>query len=238
MTLLHRPADSAKFSAPILHRLLVLPNIRAAARGDAAMGVCARGGDRGLERLPRGSTALADSQRGYAEVRAIAARMFRAPSATQENRGFRFGKGWTYLMKNVIDRADVLDWHSTLFDPFVNALRRHVAPDFGIDFVREAIRENRGLVFAHRTAPEAEIYFVANVRDRPVDSRVSFRVGGLAPQECNPYSGESKPLYEYEGRGASTLVPVRLAPFESTIFVFAAATRPPHVVRSDFEESE
>jgi hypothetical protein len=219
------------------YRLLVLPNIRALPL-ETMKRIEEYARDGGvvvaLEQLPRASTGLADYQQRDAEVRTMSARMFPPAAGTQEKGGYQYGKGRTYLIKNVIDRADVLDWHSTVFDPFVNTLRRHVAPDFGIDFVREGIRENQGLIFTHRSAPEAEIYFVANVQDRPVDSRISFRVGRLAPQEWNPYSGEIKPLEEYEPRGTSTIVPVRLAPFESTILVFAAETRPLQMLRSDF----
>jgi hypothetical protein len=187
-----------------------------------------------LEQIPSASTGLADYRERDAEVRTITTRMFRAPGGRDGNGACPYGNGHTYFMKNVIDRADVLDLRSSVFDPFVNTLRRHVAPDFGMDFVREAIRENQGLVFTHRTLPEAEIYFVANIRDHPVDSRVTFRVTGRAPQEWNPYSGEIRTLYEYEDRGRSTILPVRLAPFESTIFLFAPAEKQPQILASDF----
>jgi hypothetical protein len=133
-----------------------------------------------------------------------------------------------------MDRTEVLDLRSSVFDPFVNALRRHVAPDFGIDFVGEAIRENQGLVFMHRSSPEAEVYFVSNLQDRVVDSRVAFRVSGRRPEEWNPYTGETRPLLEYDDAGTSVVVPVRLAPYASTIYVFAAGGPQSHVVASDF----
>ena len=187
-----------------------------------------------LEQIPGASTGLADYLEHDKDVRAIASEMFRAPVGRDGTGEHQFGNGQTYFLENVMYRTDQLDWRSSVFDPFVNTLRRHVTPDFGIDFVREAIRENRGLVFKHRTTPDAEIYFVANVQNRPVDSRISFRVSRQSPQEWNPYSGEIKPLYEYEPRGDTTIVPVRLAPFESTIFVFVAARNQPHVLQSDF----
>jgi hypothetical protein len=221
----------------LAYKVLVLPNIHAlplqtmqrveefAKNGGVVIA---------LEQIPSASTGLAEYRERDNEVRTIAARMFRAPAGRDGNGVCQYGNGHTYFMKNVIDRADVLDWRSSVFDPFVNTLRRHVAPDFGMDFVREAIRENQGLVFTHRSMPEAEIYFVANVQDRPVDSRISFRVAGRVPQEWNPCSGEIKPLYECEPRETSTVVPVRLAPFESTIFVFALAGKQPHILVSDF----
>jgi hypothetical protein len=177
---------------------------------------------------------MADYRQRDAQVRAIARNMFLEPKGPDDTGGHFYGRGCTYFIKNVIDRSDVLDWRSSVFDPFVNTLRAHVTPDFGIDFVREGIRENNGLAFMHRKTPAADIYFVTNVQDRPVDTRIAFRVTGRAPQEWNPYDGSIEPLYEYEELGGCTKVPIRLAPFESTIVVFAGPQSTPHVTYSNY----
>ena len=187
-----------------------------------------------LEQIPAAATGLANFRERDAEVRAIAARMFPAAAGKDQVGARRYGSGYTYFLRQVMHRPDVLDWRASVFDPFLNTLRRHVTPDFGIDFVREAIRENQGLVFTHRSAPEAEIYFVANVQDRPVDIRASFRVADRVPQEWDPASGEIRTRHEYEPQGSSTLVPLRLAPFESTLLLFVPAPSSPHVLASDF----
>jgi (4-O-methyl)-D-glucuronate---lignin esterase len=221
----------------LTYRILVLPNIHALPLETMKrVEEYAKGGGVviALEQIPGASTGLADYREHDKDVRAIASEMFRTPVGRNGTGEHQFGNGQTYFLKDVMYRTDQLDWRSSVFDPFVNTLRRHVTPDFGIDFVREAIRENRGLVFKHRTTRDADIYFVANVQDRPVDSRISFRVSGRSPQEWNPYSGEIKPLYEYEPRGDTTIVPVRLAPFESTIFIFGPGGKQPHVLASDF----
>lgn len=186
-----------------------------------------------LEQTPGASTGLADYQQSDADVRAIAADMFLDPVGLDGTGGHRYGRGQTYLIKKVLDRTEPLDRRSSVFDPFVNTLRRHVPPDLTIDFVREGLRENHGLVFLHRKLPEADIYFVANVQDRPVDMPVGFRMSGVAPQAWNPYNGEIKPLFEYDEQDGRTVVPLRLAPFESTILVFTSQERP-HVSSSDF----
>jgi hypothetical protein len=186
-----------------------------------------------LEQTPGASTGLADYRQSDAEVRAIAADMFREPAEFDGTGEHQYGRGQTYLMKKVLDRTDPLDLRSSVFDPFVNTLRRHVPPDMTIDFVREGLRENNGLAFLHRKLPEADIYFVANVQDRPVDMPVAFRVSGMAPQAWSPYNGEIKPVFEYDEQDGRTVVRLQLAPFESTILVFTPQETP-HVSSSDF----
>jgi hypothetical protein len=132
-----------------------------------------------------------------------------------------------------MDRTDPLDRRSSVFDPFVNTLRAHITPDFGINFVREDLRENHGLTFMHRKMSDRDVYFVSNIQSQPVDWRVAFRVSGKRPEEWNPYSGKTTPLYEYEEQDESTLLPVKLAPFESTIFVFEPG-KASHVLYGDF----
>jgi hypothetical protein len=219
------------------YKILILPNIHAMPLESLErVQEYARNGGVviALEQVPAASTGMAHYRQRDAQVRAIARNMFREPKGPDDTGAYFYGRGRTYFIKKVIDRRDVLDWRSSVFDPFVNTLRAYVTPDFGIDFVREGIRENNGLVFTHRKMPPADIYFVTNVQDRPVDTRIAFRVTGRAPQEWNPYDGSIEPLHEYEELGKCTKVPLRLAPFESTIVVFAGPQSAPHVTYSDY----
>jgi hypothetical protein len=220
----------------LTYKILVLPNIHAMPLASLKR-VQQFAHDGGvviaLEQTPGASTGLADYRQSDAEVRAIAADMFREPVGLDGTGEHQYGRGQTFLIKKVLDRTDPLDLRSSVFDPFVNTLRRHVPPDFGIDFVREGLRENHGLVFLHRNLPQADIYFVANVQDQPVDMPVAFRVPGMVPQAWNPYNGEIHPMYEYDVQSDHTSVRLQLAPYESTILVFAAAATP-HVTHSTF----
>jgi hypothetical protein len=158
------------------YRVLVLPNIHAMPLESLRrIEEYVKGGGVvvALEQTPQASTGLAGHIEHDAQARAISDALFRET---------RYGAGHTVLLQKVMERRDMLDWKSSVFDPFVNALREHVAPDLAIDFVREAMRENNGLMFAHRTAPDADIYFLANMQDRPLATRVAFRVTGKAPQ--------------------------------------------------------
>jgi len=216
----------------LTYRILLLPNIHALPLASLKrIEEYARGGGVviALEQIPTASTGLADYRAQDQEVRAIATRLFPAQAGKAAH---ACGAGQTYFLKQAMDRTNPLDLHASVLDPFVNTLRRHVSPDLGIDFVREGIRENQGLIFRHRRTPEADIYFVANVQEQPADSRISFRVTGKSPEEWDPHTGEVKPLYEYEERKDTTVLPVRLAPFESKVFVFTPIARP-HVLASN-----
>jgi hypothetical protein len=147
-----------------------------------------------------------------------------------------YGKGKTYHIQYVLDRSDVLERHSSALDPFLNTLRAHVTPDFGIDFVREGIRENNGLSFIHRRLPDSDIYFVTNIQDRAVDWAVAFRVSGRPPSEWNPCDGQVSPLWEYADDGCVTRVPLHLAPYESTVIVFEDPPGRRHVTHSTFRK--
>ncbi len=224
----------------LAYRILLLPSIQAMPLESLErVRQYVRGGGVAiaLERVPACSVGLDDWQRKDEAVRAIAREMFDTPVWRRNPTAPRdYGKGKSYHIRYVIDRSDVLEWHSSVLDPFLNVLRRHVTPDFGIDFVREGIRENDGLAFVHRCLPDGEIYFVTNIQDRPVDMPVTFRVVGKPPTEWNPYNGQVAPLWEYEERGDVTRVPLRLAPYESTVIVFGDGPARRHAAHSTFHK--
>jgi hypothetical protein len=212
------------------YRVLVLPNIHAMPLESLRrIEEYVKGGGMvvALEQTPQVSTGLAGHVENDAQARAISDALFREK---------RYGAGHAYLLKKVMERRDMLDWKSSVFDPFVNALREHVAPDLAIDFVREAMRENRGLMFAHRTGPEADIYFLANMQDQPLATRVAFRVTGKAPHIWNAMDGQVRAVQEFDIAGNATTMPLRLAPFESALVVFSGAPDAAHVRHSDFRE--
>jgi len=222
------------------YRILLLPNIRAMPLESLErVREYVRGGGVvvALERVPEFSVGLSDHERKDKTVRAIVSEMFDTPVWRRNPTAPRaYGKGKTYHIRYAIDRSDVLEWHASALDPFLNTLRRHVTPDFGIDFVREGIRENNGLAFVHRRLPDGDIYFVTNIQDRPVDMPVAFRVTGKRPTEWNPYDGQVARLWEYEEKGDVTWVPLHLAPYESTVIVFDGEPDERHVRHSTFQK--
>ncbi len=225
-----RLADGSIRVRNLEYRLLILPNISALPlESMRRIEEYVKGGGVvvALERAPDASTGLADYANRDAQVRRISEALFR---------NGHYGKGRTYLLRQVMYRRDMLDWKSSVFDPFVKTLRAHVAPDLAIDFVRLGLRENNGLMFARRKAADADIYLLANFQDRPFEGRVKFDVSGKAPQFWNAMNGEVRAAHEYDVVGQTTEIPLRLAPFASTIVVFSGAPDPQHVRFSDFRE--
>lgn len=182
-----------------------------------------------LERVPEASCGLADYAARDRAVVAIASEMFAEPAGRDATGRHEYGRGTTYTIRNVIDRRDVLDRHSSALDPFLRVLRNHIVPDMAIDFVRLDTRENDGLCFAHRRMEGRDIYFVANVQDRPIEYNARFRVSRAAPSEWDPYSGRVSELHEYEEDEEGIRVPLRMAPYESTFVVFEHEQHRPHV---------
>ncbi len=74
--------------------------------------------------------------------------------------------------------------------------------------------------FIHRTTPEREIYFVANLEAEAVDVRAVFRAGKGRPQLWHPERGSIEEIPVYETDGGHARMPLRLGPRESVFVVF------------------
>jgi len=189
-----------------------------------------------LEGAPERSVGWAEHERNDQAVRTLSEALFDTPAWRRNTTAPRaYGEGMTYHIENVIDTSDILEQTRSALNPFLNVLRRHVTPDFGIDFVRENLWNNDGLAFVHRRDADRDLYFVTNIQESPVDMRVAFRVAGRNPVEWNPCTGEIAPLWEYEVREATTLVRLRLAPYESTFIVFEEGAPQLHATDGTFD---
>jgi len=89
------------------------------------------------------------------------------------------------------------------------ALKTKLTPDI------EWSAGQHALGFEHRRTPDADIYFVANTSNQPVELRARFRIGGTA-EAWNALSGEISPP-----RSDGARIVVELAPYESRVYVFS-----------------
>ena len=94
------------------------------------------------------------------------------------------------------------------------ALKAKLTPDIAWS------AEQHALGFEHRRTPDADIYFVANTSNQPVELRARFRAEGT-PEAWNALTGEATAP---RGEGANLVVD--LAPYESRVYVFSK--RPHH----------
>lgn len=76
------------------------------------------------------------------------------------------------------------------------------------------------LLFGHRTTKDAEIYFITNQSEQPIEFDADFRVEGLQPEWWQPVTGTMRELKAFTTQGQSTRVPMRLEPLESGFVVF------------------
>lgn len=88
-----------------------------------------------------------------------------------------------------------------------------LSPDMKLD-------EKDSVLFAHRTAGSIEIYFISNQSYSTVSVSPSFRVTGKKPYWFDPVTGESRPLPDYAGNGAYTMLPLVLDALQSGFVVF------------------
>jgi hypothetical protein len=205
-----------------------------------------------LERLPEKSTGFINYSESDQRVKDLTSGLFNKPKFP-ENRtdnpfGLQepkpaegilrntYGKGATYQIKTVIDRQIWWDKRSSTLDPFLETIRQHIAPDFGIDFAFEGLRKNDGLTFLHRKLGDKEIYFVSNVQDKQSTIPVTFRTKNKTIRKWNPYNGEITPVFRFNETKDGITVPINLSPYESMFLEFSSGEPELYVSKTDFKE--
>lgn len=98
-----------------------------------------------------------------------------------------------------------------------------VAPDFSY---RSDSRDTR-LVYIHRRADGADIYFVSNQRYRNETAEAVFRVSGRQPELWDPMTGQIVPAPVFRQERGRTVVPLTLEPAGSVFVVFRKPLRDP-----------
>jgi hypothetical protein len=108
--------------------------------------------------------------------------------------------------------------------PLIEALD-HVTggPDFefvGLSGAPPAGSPNPRYDFFHRSTEQAEIYFVANLDDAPIDETARFRFTGRKPELWDPVSGTVRSLPQYQEKNGHIAIPMRLAERQSCFVIF------------------
>ena len=143
---------------------------------------------------PMRSPSLAGYPEADSRVQAMAAELWGPEKGKHVN---RYGKGMVfdgYSMEEVFEAIGLV-------------------PDFGHDASLQ-------LLFGHRTTDGAEIYFVSNQSEEPVEFTASFRVANRRPEWWQPVTGAVRDLPAWRAEGAVTEIPMRLEPLESGFVVF------------------
>ena len=88
------------------------------------------------------------------------------------------------------------------------------------DFQYAGARRDARLEYIHRRNGDAEIYFVANCQNCPVEQNCTFRVSGKLPELWDPITGARRDAVAYQQTGDCTEVPLEFAPNGSMFIVF------------------
>ena len=81
--------------------------------------------------------------------------------------------------------------------------------------------EDNSIHYCHRNIDRIiDIYFITNQVDIEKIIFTEFRVTGMQPELWDATSGKTRILSAYEQRKESTIVPIKLAPYESAFIVF------------------
>lgn len=103
------------------------------------------------------------------------------------------------------------------------------------DFTFSSDTEDANLRYIHRRLPEADLYFVANSSDKPVEADVTFRVEGRCPEIWDPETGEISFPAVFEGSGNRVRLPMHFDRLQSVFVVFRSPLPKDTIVRVDLE---
>lgn len=76
------------------------------------------------------------------------------------------------------------------------------------------------VLYGHRSAGDADIYFISNQKDEVIEIRPEFRIRSRQPELWDATTGRIRTLPAYEETAAGTVVPLKLYPYESAFVVF------------------
>jgi hypothetical protein len=152
------------------------------------------------------------------EVKALADEIWGDLDGVQRNRHF-YGKGlvtWGLTPEQVVAEPDpqLINPVTDALPPEAVAASAHLPKD-----AEFAVPLDASIVWIHRRTGDADIYFVANRRDRTQEVDARFRVAGKEAELWHADTGEIEPA-SYQIKNGRTTVPLQLEPRESVFVVF------------------
>ncbi len=91
------------------------------------------------------------------------------------------------------------------------------------DFAYTAARDSE-VLYLHRRTEDADIYFVANQKDRFEQVECTFRVSGKLPEIWDAATGQTRPAATFKQEKGCTNVPLELEPSGSFFIIFRKPT--------------
>ena len=166
-------------------------------------------------RLPGTAYGLGDREKNRAEIERLTSALFGRIPESAALQPHRYGNGVAIFSRD--ER-----------ESFLNALRWHAA-DIAFRQASEHVS------FVHRSTPERDYYFLANLSERPQKLDATFRVGAKHPEVWDLKNGAVEPLMVFEHTKAGTRVAFELGPLESRVMAFEQNGGGPLTTDSDLD---
>ena len=109
------------------------------------------------------------------------------------------------------------------------------ADGLAADFNFSSDTQDADLRYIHRRLPKADIYFIANGNDKPVEANVTFRIEGQRPEIWNPETGEVSFPAVFECQGNRVRLPMHFDRLQSVFVVFRSPAPKDTIVRVGME---
>ncbi|WP_243732522.1 glycosyl hydrolase [Pedobacter metabolipauper] len=179
------------------YRLLVLPKLKTI-RPELLEKIkdLVKQGANILGPAPERSPSLENFPAADVKVKNLASELWAGVNGTTV-KSARFGKG---LVMSGMDMQTALNELS-------------VVPDF-------SLKTKEPVLYIHRTAPGAEIYFISNQSDKQININPEFRLAEKQPELWDPVTGRFRTLPQFTATGKATAVPLKLEPLQSVFVVF------------------
>ncbi|MEI6653355.1 MAG: glycosyl hydrolase [Verrucomicrobiota bacterium] len=149
------------------------------------------------------------------EVRALAAELWGGEIVEHRTSKEEYGTRTDTASAAVIDRRVGKGRVIWGLSPRQILLRDGVTPDLEVAGPKDAFVD-----WIHRGVGGAEIYFLANRKDRPEKVACSFRVAGKVPELWDPVTGMTRDAAGYAMADGRTNVPLEFSPNGSMFVVF------------------
>ena len=76
------------------------------------------------------------------------------------------------------------------------------------------------VLYGHRSAENAEIYFISNQKEKTIEINPEFRIRSMQPELWDATTGRTRTLAAFKETATGTIVPLKLYPYESAFVVF------------------
>jgi hypothetical protein len=181
------------------YRILVLPDSEHMPAGTLAkIAGLVKAGATVVGRPPVKDPGLKDYPACDQKVQALAAGLWGDRDGGKSPSGRTVGKGRVFEEKGLRELL----------------LEDGIQPDFEID------NKTAQIDFIHRSTPDHELYFLANLNGKPEKGNGSFRVSGRPPELWDPVTAKKITLPHYRENGTQTTIPLSFEGFQSFFLLF------------------